>query len=137
MCFSSGASLAVGGVLIACSAITVPLALRNSLKLLPLSTYPLFFGIQQIAEGCLWLDLEGYDYSNGLQAATVFLFFAYWFWPTWVPLSAAIAEPDRFRKRVFTVFTLFGIVGGALLYLPLLFDPTLPQIEIVRHSIRY
>ena len=137
MCFSSGASLAVGGLLIACSAITIPLAWRNNIKLVPFAAYPLFFGIQQIAEGCLWLDLEGYEYSNGLQAAMVFLFFAYWFWPAWVPLSAAIAEPDQFRKRVFAVFTLFGTAGGAVLYLPILFDPALPQIEIVRHSIQY
>ncbi len=137
MCYSSSASLVAGGVLIACSAITLPIAWRNSLSLLPLAGYPLFFGIQQIAEGFLWLDLEGYENSNDVLAAMVFLFFAYWFWPAWVPLSVAVAEPDPVRKRVHWVFTMFGLAGGALLYLPILLDPKILQIEIIHHSIRY
>ncbi len=137
MCYSSSASLVAGGVLIACSAITLPIAWRNSLSLLPLAGYPMFFGIQQIAEGFLWLDLEGYENSNDVLAAMVFLFFAYWFWPAWVPLSVAVAEPDPVRKRVHWVFTMFGLAGGALLYLPILLDPKILQIEFIHHSIRY
>lgn len=137
MCFSANASFAVGGALIACSAITMPVAWRNDARYLLLAAYPLFFGIQQVAEGFVWLGIEGRQGLSSSPAVMVFLFFAYWFWPTWVPLSAAAAEPDRFRKRLFTGFTVLGIAGGSLLYLPIMYDPGVLRIDLVQHSIRY
>ncbi|WP_319545967.1 DUF6629 family protein [Ruegeria conchae] len=137
MCFSANASFAVGGVLIASSAITIPLAWRVGVRFLPLATYPLFFGMQQVAEGFVWLGIEKHQGYESVSAAMVFLFFAYWFWPTWVPFSAAACEPYRFRQRLFIAFTVLGIAGGSLLYLPIMLNPSILQIDLIHNSIRY
>ncbi|SDL85953.1 DUF6629 family protein [Aliiruegeria lutimaris] len=137
MCFSAPASFAAGAVLISCSVATLHRAWRINAKFLPLAAFPLFFGMQQIAEGFLWLELDGSDSAPHSLSALAFLFFAYWFWPVWVPISVLVAETDLLRRRVFSVFTLLGVSGGAILYLPILENPADLQINLVRRSIRY
>ena len=68
MCFSAGASFA-GGVLI--SAIGVA-SIREVYKpsQLVFASIPLFFGVQQIVEGCLWVTLPNNDYLNIQKIAT-------------------------------------------------------------------
>ena len=67
----------------------------------------------------------------------VFLFFAYWFWPAWVPLSSALIEPEPRRRRMFSAFAAVGFGFGVLLYLPLLLQPDSLGVFLVKHSIQY
>jgi hypothetical protein len=52
-----------------------------------------------------------------------FLAFAYWFWLFWAPWSVASAEPHPIRRRVGWSLGFLGFGYGALLYLPMVFQP--------------
>ncbi|MCU9838872.1 hypothetical protein OEZ49_13925 [Ruegeria sp. WL0004] len=137
MCFSATASFVAGTVLIAGGAVSLRRARDLRSRFLGFGAFPLLFGIQQMSEGVLWLSLDSPDVAQPGGAALVFLFFAYWFWPFWVPLSAALVEPDRTRQRLFEGLSAFGFCLGAALYLPVLVDPDTLDICLVRHSIQY
>ncbi len=137
MCFSSEASFVAGAALVACSGLTIRLAVRKGVRYLPLACLPLFFGLQQISEGFLWVSINTPDASQSVAAALVFLFFAYWFWPFWVPLSAALIEPSLRRRRFFQVICGLGFGLGMFLYLPVLWAPDTLDIELSKHSIQY
>lgn len=86
MCFSAPASFLASVVLCAAGVATCRLA-RNKRQLL-LAAIPLLFGIQQAAEGFVWLSfsypaLEPWRFFF----AYLFLFFAFILWPIWVPLA--------------------------------------------------
>lgn len=134
MCFSAEASFTAGVVLVACSSVTLRMAWQRDRRYLPLAAYPLFFGVQQLSEGVLWLSM---DTSPALPPALFFLFFAYFFWPFWVPLSATLVEPKQQRRRLFGWITLLGAALGLGLYLPILFDPGVLEIRLERQSIYY
>ncbi|WP_319003898.1 DUF6629 family protein [Ruegeria profundi] len=137
MCFSASASFATAAVLMPVAAITLTTASRYNRKYLGFAVFPLFFGIQQALEGGLWLSLGQGGPETTHWFAIGFLFFAYFFWPFWVPLSAYFVEPKRHLKRIFLIFSLLGALLGAFLFAPLLFlDEPLP-IHIVQHSIHY
>ncbi|SDC61564.1 DUF6629 family protein [Ruegeria marina] len=137
MCFSATASFVAGTVLIAGGAVALRKTPDLGPRFLGFAAFPMFFGIQQISEGLLWLSLDGPDPVPPNAAALVFLFFAYWFWPVWVPLSSTLVEPDAARRRIFAGLSAFGFCLGAALYLPLLLTPQTLDISLVRHSIQY
>ncbi|KUJ73616.1 hypothetical protein AVO45_13510 [Ruegeria marisrubri] len=135
MCFSAEASFIAGAALVGCSGLTFGMGREMGARFLPLAAFPLFFGVQQIAEGVLWLSLG--DTSPSVPAAMVFLFFAYWFWPVWVPLSSALIEPSVMRRRMFMGVSAVGFGFGMLLFLPVLLQPDSLGISLVQHSIQY
>lgn len=137
MCFSSQASFIAGAALVSCSGLTLRLAWQKGARYLPLASFPLFFGVQQISEGFLWLSIEDTKAGPSVAAALVFLFFAYWFWPFWVSLSSSILESDRLRRRVFGLICAIGFCLGMLLYLPVLLMPENLDIYLAKHSIQY
>src|SRR5260370_22685815 len=71
-------------------------------------------------------------------AALLFLFFALFFWPFWVPFSAAFIEPRRAVKQLLSVIALLALVFGWALYAPVLLDSERRLgIRIIHHSIQY
>ncbi|TMV04770.1 hypothetical protein FGK63_16940 [Ruegeria sediminis] len=136
MCFSAQASFIAGAALVTCGGVTLHMARQAGARYLPLASLPLVFGLQQVSEGVLWLS---FDTAAGpsLAAALVFLFFAYWFWPFWVPMSSAMIETDPRRRRVFSGIAVLGFCLGALLFLPVLLGPDKLDIYLMKHSIRY
>jgi len=62
MCFSAGASF-VGGVIISGIGVATIREVHKPSQLV-FACIPLFFGVQQIVEGCLWLTFQGADYVN-------------------------------------------------------------------------
>ncbi len=62
---------------------------------------PLLFAVQQFAEGWLWVGLTDHGYPQlwSLFAEYVYLFFAYMFWPVWVPFAGLVAERVPERKK--------------------------------------
>ncbi|WP_170604219.1 DUF6629 family protein [Ruegeria arenilitoris] len=137
MCFSSQASFIAGAALVAFSGFTIREAFQKGVRFLPLASFPFFFGVQQMSEGFLWVSINSSYSSPSAAAALVFLFFAYLFWPTWVPLSASLIEVDRRRQQIFQAICGIGVGLGMFLYLPVLFSPESLNIGIAKHSIQY
>jgi hypothetical protein len=137
MCFSPEASFTVGGALLPAGIYCTQAAVRKDPRFVLLALVPITFGLQQISEGFVWLGLRQENAALVEHASVIFLFFAIAFWPCWIPLSLAVAEP---RPRQQTVLTLLTVVGLAWLWLfyPLAIDP--PKwltTDVVGHSIRY
>ncbi len=137
MCFSAEASFAAGATLLPVGAFCVVQAVGKDVRLLPLALTPIAFGVQQAAEGCVWLGLRGGDPALVARASRVFLFFAVAFWPFWIPFCLLFPESRPAVRRLLfaaaalSVVWLWVYVWGAL-------DPDrLPSPEIVRHSISY
>ncbi len=137
MCFSASASFAAAAVLAPVAAVTLTTALRGDRRYLGFAVFPLFFGIQQALEGGLWLSIGREDPQLMHWYAIGFLFFAYFLWPFWVPLSTSIVEPDRGRRRKFIVASVLGGLLGLSLFVPLLFLAEPLPIQIVKQSINY
>ena len=80
-----------------------------------LAAIPLFFGIQQIAEGIVWKGMEQNNDMLITYGAYTFLFFAFFFWPVWLPLTMYTLEPHEKRRIVLTVLTICGLGLGIYL----------------------
>ena len=137
MCFSASASFTASGLLIPTGIYCLKEAMASDKSYLPISSWPLFFGIQQTIEGFLWLGIE-HNQLNLIQTASLgFLFFSHFFWLFWTPFSAFSLETNK-RLRIFLmIFTLASFFFGALLYFPLFIDKSLLSIKVVNGSIYY
>lgn len=113
-------------------------------KLLPAACIPLFFGIQQLAEGNLWASfddglrvrLESFANldANTLSAAA-FLMFAFLIWPIWIPLAALLPEKDFIRKKVLQTTLIIGVIVGGMAVLSMIGNTV--TIKTYDHSIQY
>jgi len=104
MCFSATASFVAGGGLSAAGVATLRQAKTRSR--VPLALMPLFFGIQQIVEGVVWV-------STGilwLQSAAAFLYvmFSHVLWPAYVPFAVMSLEKPGRRKSALKWFLVLG-----------------------------
>ncbi len=126
MCFSAPASFSAGAVLAVLG--TVLLNKIRSERFMLLGFIPWLFAVQQIAEGFVWL----YCPLNTF-AKNIFLFFAYVFWPFWVPLSLRFAEKRPRRQQILTFLLGIGVVVSFFLFLKI------PETKAVcyRSGIRY
>lgn len=111
MCFSPEVSLGASLVLATIGGMT--LCQLPRISWLPLSLIPLFFSIQQLSEGILWIYLQHSLPPDNLShfATLCFIFFAYIFWPIWIPFSLWLIEKVFIKKMII----------GALLALSLIF----------------
>lgn len=134
MCFSPEASF-TGGVLIFSIGIA---AVKNVHKpnQLVFAIIPMFFGIQQITEGFLWLSLQNPDFPN-IQKLTsaIFLIMAEILWPIIIPLSVLLIEENKSKKRILWVFLIMGILLSSYYAYCLLNFTVNPQI--VNYHIQY
>lgn len=89
-------------------------------ELVGFAVIPLAFGIQQFAEGFVWIGLEQQNDRMVSTGAAVFLFFALAFWPLWFPIAAAIAEPAPARRRLMAGWMLVAIGWTWFAWIPLL-----------------
>ncbi len=138
MCFSAEASFAVGAVLFPAGIYCTSVAVRKRLAYLPLALIPIVFGLQQVAEGFVWVGLARDDTSLVKTAALVFLAVALAFWPFWAPFSALFLERRPGGKWCLGAATLAGLALGCGLYLPMVLhtDEWL-SVQVIGHSIRY
>ena len=121
MCFSAPVSFTAGVFLCAAGAVLIK-RLQN-IKFLPLALIPLFFAVQQFAEGAVWLHF------HPRLATDIFLFFAFMFWPMWIPFAFWVAE----RKKHSLILLLLGI----LIAIYLAVDVFTTQATFYTYSIRY
>ncbi len=110
MCFSEQASFTAAAILGLMSMGCFKLA-KHDPKLYALAAIPLFFGIQQAAEGVEWLYFKGIWGNAHIAeiARNTFAFFAFCFWPVWLSFSLYLPEKDDQRKFLLLLFTLAGI----------------------------
>ena len=137
MCFSPEASVTAAAVLFPAGIYCIKHALAKNPPFLCLAVVPVIFGVQQCAEGLAWLGLERDDPALAHAAGTVFLAFAFAFWPFWVPLCGLILEPPGPTKPLCGGFAVLGLIGGLTMYVPLLFDPAGLQVQASHHSLHY
>lgn len=132
MCLSAPASFIAGAIL---ATMGTALACRvKSKRLLPLAFIPWFFAIQQCAEGIVWLYLpEAQQSYIAIGAKDLFLFFAFVFWPLWIPFSLWFAETNQKRKQGIAACFGMGLMQVALLAC------TIPYVTAVsyRSNIQY
>jgi hypothetical protein len=134
MCFSAGASFA-GGALITAAGVATVRKVREPSNML-FASIPLFFGLQQFAEGVVWLTLRSGG-NNRLQdvAAYIFLVIALVIWPVMIPLSVRFMESLKKRKKILIIFLLAGALVSAYYAYHLLFYNVAPRIA--SHHIQY
>ena len=134
MCFSANASFGAGVLLVVIGIASVK-KVHHSSQLM-FASIPLIFGIQQIAEGILWLSLPNPDNINTHKIATyVFLLFAQVIWPIWVPASFLLVDRSTSRRNMQKFLLLAGLfIGIYLAYCLFTFNV---QAKIVEHHIVY
>lgn len=140
MCFSAEASF-TGAVLLGTATILNIFKIRGRWLLLWLALVPLFFAFQQLNEGFLWLSIGSgriFSHSTSIEKY-VFLFFALFFWPVWIPLCLFIPEQINWRKKVLGALLTAGILYDLILLYT--FSTIWPNqhvgVQIVGHSIQY
>lgn len=112
MCFSATASFITAAVTGTIGILT--LCRANERRKLPLAATPVFFALQQGVEGLLWLNLpQSPDGPISTGLTYLFLFFAQVFWPVYVPITAALIEPNERRRKLIIVCVVLGLGVGA------------------------
>jgi hypothetical protein len=142
MCFTATASFGSAALLLPLGAASTVIARRSGRDhLLPLALCPLFFGLQQGLEGVVWLGLAGGRFEPLLHPVALgYLFFAYAFWPIWIPWAALHFAGRRLSAERVILLRLvqpLGLMFGLLLWLPLLIDPQVVTPELVGGSLVY
>jgi hypothetical protein len=128
MCFSPEASFAGGVIISAIGAVTITKVHKRSQ--LVFASIPLFFGIQQIAEGFVWLTIANPDLIIIQKISTyLFLILAQVIWPTLIPLSVLLMEEKKTKKKILTFLLIPGIILSLYYSFCLLSFSVHPQIE--------
>jgi hypothetical protein len=136
MCFSPEASFAGGVIISAIGVITIRKVRKPSQIIF--ASIPLFFGIQQIAEGFVWMTLPLPEYI-AVQKVFVYMFLimAQVIWPVMIPLSVLFMEESKKKKKILYLLLGTGVLLSLYYGFCLIFFHITPQIEsfhIVYHK---
>jgi hypothetical protein len=127
MCFSATASFAAGTVISSVGIAAIRMNKEPSQRLF--AAIPVFFGIQQVSEGFVWLALQSQSDGASLKVpAYIFLTVALVIWPTLIPLSVLLME-KKVKKRALQGFLAIGILVSAFYLIVLLLFETAAQIS--------
>lgn len=137
MCFSATASLIAGGVLSAAG--IGALAVTRERRVVPFAAIPLLFGVQQAAEGVVWLAAAGGDAALQSCASAGFLAFAQVIWPIYAPLAVLALEPRGWRRSAMWACAGAGLIVALVMLHGLLtaFVPGVPEGGHVRYTLAY
>jgi hypothetical protein len=128
MCFSAEASFA-GGVIITAIGVATVRKVHNPTQII-FACIPLFFGLQQITEGVLWLTIPLAEYAVLRKASTFFfLIMALVIWPSMIPVSVLFMESIKKRKRILFLLMIAGAILSAYYLFCLIFFNVDPQIK--------
>jgi len=134
MCFSAEASF-VGGILISGIGIVTIRKVHNPSQIV-FASIPLFFGIQQIIEGFLWLTLPNPEYLFIQRFSTyTFLIMANVLWPMMIPFSVLFMEVNKKRKKIVWILLILGTITSIYYAYCLLSFNVNPQI--MEYHIKY
>lgn len=137
MCFSATASFTLFSGLVPIGAYAIVKARGSNSRLMPFAVYPLAFGIQQGAEGLVWLGLQNGNAALVSSASRGFLFFSHFFWLAWVPLSVWMIETEPARKRALAMLSVLGFFYGLSVFLPSLLVSDWLVTEQINRSLDY
>ena len=127
MCFSAGASFASGIVISAIGVASVKEVNKPSQRVFAI--IPLLFGIQQLAEGCLWITLSRTDFVIVKKISTyVFLITAQVLWSWVIPLSVLLMEEEPRRRKILRVMLVIGVALSMYYAFYLFFHKVTSQI---------
>lgn len=128
MCFSPEASFA-GGIIISFIGIATVTKVHKPSQLV-FASIPLFFGIQQFAEGFLWLTLPRPEYLSLQKLDTyIFLIMADVLWPVMIPLSVLLMEKVKKRRKYIWILLAMGFFVSMYYAYHLLFHNVTPRIS--------
>jgi len=111
MCFSAAASFTAATVLTVIGVASV--AKTRSKKEIAFALIPLFFAVQQAVEGVVWLSVKSGNMQLLSIASSIFVFFAYAFWPMYVPVSVVLLEKKSWRRKILWVLEFCGVLLGS------------------------
>ncbi len=135
MCFSASASFVAGAVLTTVGVASIKKSQKSSE--IPFASIPLFFGLQQLAEGFVWLSLTNPDFAflDGI-AAKAFIFFAQVLWPVWASFSIYKFEKQEGVRNIVgkSLIGIGALVASIMAYY--LFSNHI-EAEILGHHISY
>ncbi|NEW83022.1 MAG: hypothetical protein GZ094_11735 [Mariniphaga sp.] len=128
MCFSAEASFA-GSVIISAIGIATIRKVHNPSQII-FASIPLFFGVQQFAEGLVWMSLPNPDAVVIQKFATyLFLIMADFLWPMMIPLAVLFMEKNQKKRRILQGFAVAGILLSLYYAFCLLTYNIYPQIS--------
>jgi hypothetical protein len=134
MCFSANASFGASAVLGVTGIIAIIKAKTTPQRLF--ASIPLFFAVQQLSEGLLWLSLKNTDLADWQTFFIyTFLLFAMIAWPLWIPLTIRLLEKDTRRKKIMNVLTGTGVMVSLGVCCILLLYPV--QVVASHHHLHY
>ena len=134
MCFSAGASFAVGAGLIGPGYYAI--RHTETRGMLAFACTPIVFSFHQIAEGFLWLSLRNPDFASWYKPALYgYSFISQPIWPIWAPLTMWLMETDHRRKKILYYFLLLGIASSLYMFFCLVTYDISAVVE--NHHIRY
>ena len=136
MCFSPEVSFGAAAVLVPTGVYCLRTANRRCPRLWPMAVVPCVFGLQQAAEGVVWIGLRTGDTPLTTTAARVYLFFALAFWPIWFPLTAVLIERPSRRRTLLAVWAALS-TGWLAGYLPALTGSDGRGAHVCHSSVRY
>jgi len=97
---------------------------------------PLFFSVQQLSEGMLWLAIKQPDLAGWQSFFTyTFLVFAMVVWPLWIPLSVRLLEKNTERKKILNSLTAIGCGVAVVVFCILLIYPV--EVIPMHHHLHY
>lgn len=136
MCFSEEVSFVASGTLALASAVCFYLA-RHKKQFYALAVIPLFFALQQAAEGIQWLVFKNIwgSLQDAHTARDLFLIIAYAVWPFWIPFSLWVVEPQASRRRWLQLLLIIGLIISLYEAWKIFFFPVDSYIE--NKSIQY
>lgn len=109
MCFSASASFSAGVVLTVIGIATIKKTHHKSQLLF--ASIPFVFGVQQFAEGILWITIPKLNYFALQKMVTyIYLFFAHILWPLCVPIAILLIEKSSTRKTIQKILVVSGIL---------------------------
>jgi hypothetical protein len=128
MCFSAQASFAGGAVITAIGVAAITKIKRREQT--PFGIIPLIFGIQQCAEGVLWLTLKSGRPGPLQDAGTyIFLITALAIWPVFVPMSVWLLESVKTRRKILGGLVITGSIVSLFYIYCLVFLNVHPEIQ--------
>ncbi len=134
MCFSATASFSAGVVLTVIGIASIKKTNHKSQLLF--ASIPFMFGVQQFAEGILWVTIPTNSYFVLQKIATyIYLFFAHILWPLWVPIAILMLEKISSRKVFQKILVAVGFAVSLYLAYCLAMYDVVAKIE--GHHINY
>jgi len=90
ICFSATSSFIASVALLGIGAVTIRQTTASAER--PYAAIPLIFGVQQLVEGILWLELPAQSQATQMLAIA-YMLFSHILWPIYVPLAVLAIEP--------------------------------------------